>query len=90
MYASNPEIPNSVTLDTTTDVSSPVRLYLIVYEVMTPLGFIGGDQVNMTSDDSIRAGVKRTGGPPGTVVEINGYSHVKIGCMADVLVCGLT
>ena len=69
MYAFNPEIPNSVALDTTIDVGSPVRLYVIVYEVMTPLGFIGEDQVNMMNDGSIRVGVKRTGGPPGTVVK---------------------
>ena len=69
MYSFNPEIPNSVALDTMTDVGSPVRLYVMVYEVMIPLGFVGGDQVNVASDGSIRVGVKRTGGPPGTVVE---------------------
>ena len=69
MYSFNPEILNSVALNTTADVISPVRLYVIVYEVMIPFGFVGGDQVNVTSDGSIRVGVKSTGGPPGTVVE---------------------
>ncbi len=47
------------------DIGSPVRLYVIVYEIICPLGTAGGDHENMMEKDSITSGPKFSGGLPG-------------------------
>ena len=50
-----------------TDIGSPVRLYVIVYETICPLGTAGGDQENKMEKDSITSGAKLSGGLPGAM-----------------------
>ena len=56
----------SVVFVTTASVGNPVRLYMMVYDTITPLGTIGGDHVNKMEDESMTTGEKSTGGLPGT------------------------
>ena len=50
---------------------SPVRLYVTVYEVMTPLGMAGGSQDSMTNLEPIISATKLMGGLAGTGNIIN-------------------
>ena len=48
-----------------TDIGSPVRLYVMVYEIICPLGTAGDDHENKMEKDSITSGAKFSGGLPG-------------------------
>ena len=67
MYASNPLIRYWVPFETLTDTGSPVRLYVIVYETICPLGIAGGDHENKMEKDPITSGAKLSGGLPGAM-----------------------
>ena len=67
MYASNPLIRYWVPFETLTDTGSPVRLYVIVYETICPLGTAGGDHEKKMEKDSITSVAKLSGGLPGAM-----------------------
>ena len=56
------------------DIGSPVRLYVIVYEIICPLGTAGGDHKNKMEKDSITSGAKFNGGLPGAEEVYNIHS----------------
>lgn len=59
---------------TTTDDNCPVRLYVIVYEIIRPLGMTGGDQDNKMNVEPTRVETKLVGGLPGTGIN---YTKMK-------------
>lgn len=60
------------------DIGSPVRLYVIVYEIICPLGTAGGDHENKMEKDSITSGAKFNGGLPGAEERYNIHSIIII------------
>ena len=51
---------------TVTEICLPVKLYIIVYDVITPCGSSGSDHVRETAVELTTVPLKLLGGSPGT------------------------